>query len=72
MMEDLRVIIKRSKWEWTGHLAGREDDRWSKIITEWCPIAMKRKRGRQNTRWSDVIAEMTGKDWCRVAMHGNF
>ena len=67
MMEDLRVIIKRSKWEWTGHLAVREDDRWSKIITEWCPIVMKRKRGRQNTRWRDDIAEMTGKDWCRVA-----
>ena len=67
MIQDLRVIIKRYKWRWAGHLARREDDRWSKIITEWCPISMKRKRGRQNTRWSDDIAEMTGKDWRRVA-----
>ena len=46
-------------------MAKREDNRWSKIITEWCPIVMKRKRGGQNTKWSDDIAEMTGKDWYR-------
>ena len=44
----------------------RENDRYSKIITEWFPIVMKRKRSRQNTRWSDDIVKMTGKDWSRI------
>ena len=55
--------IKTLKWKWAGHVYRQEDGRWTKKVTEWCPIDKKRRKGRQNARWSDDIKNFAGNEW---------
>ena len=42
-------------WRFAGHVARRDDDRWSTAITEWIPKNGHRDCGRPKTRWSYVL-----------------
>ncbi len=42
--------VKESKWEWAGHVARFQDNRWTKKLTEWRPRSGTRKRGRKMAR----------------------
>ena len=33
------VQLKSKKWTWAGHLARRQDDRWTHKLTDWTPRA---------------------------------
>ena len=52
--EDWTGEHKRRKWRCAGHLARRDDDRWSKKSLDWTPPGT-RKVGRPHARWSDSL-----------------
>ena len=66
-VKDIIEKIKEAKWRWACHLARREDNRWTKRLTEWQPRAGKRRRGRQKRRWRDDLDMYWGTNWARSA-----
>ena len=59
--------IATAKWNWAGHIARREDGRWTKKILEWRPRhEAYRSRGRPPTRWTDDIKRIT-TNWIQEA-----
>ena len=45
----------------------KDDNRWTKRMTEWQPRCGKRGRGRQKLRWRDDITSYAGTTWTRLA-----
>ncbi len=45
-IRDCRYIVKKLKFDYAGHVAGGDENRWEKAALEWCPIDRKRKAGR--------------------------
>ncbi|CAM4498162.1 unnamed protein product [Leuciscus chuanchicus] len=45
----------------------RTDERWTRIVTVWLPIDIKRPRGRPATRWRDSLRQDLGHNWMRLA-----
>ena len=43
------------KWNWAGHVARRDDGRWSTAVSTWEPEGGKRRVGRPTTRWRDDL-----------------
>ena len=66
-VKDILEAIKEQKWRWAGHVARREDNRWSKRLTDWTPRDGKRSRKRPDTRWRDEIEKTAGVTWQRLA-----
>ena len=66
-VKDIMVKLKEAKWRWAGHLARREDNRWTKRHTEWQPRTGKRSNGTQKRRWRDDIIPYMGPTWTRNA-----
>jgi hypothetical protein len=66
-VQDIVEHIKKQKWRWSGHIARMQDNRWTKLATEWIPRGTKRLRARPKTRWEDDIMKMLGVTWGRVA-----
>jgi len=54
------------KWQKAGHVARLPDNRWTKTVTEWIPLAGKRKQARPKLRWKDEIRKCAGETWMRV------
>ena len=44
----------RRKYRWAGHVARRDDGRWSRQVLCWSPVGL-RAQGRPLTRWSDPL-----------------
>ena len=68
-VKDIIKKIKEAKWRWAGHVARREDNRWTKRLTEWQPRTGKRNRGRQKRRWRDDLTTCVGATWTRLAQN---
>ena len=66
-VQDIIVRIKQLKWQWAGHVARLNDDRWTRTVTEWLPIHLRRKKARPKMRWEDDIKKYIGVTWMRVA-----
>ena len=66
-VKDIMVKIKEAKWRWAGHLMRRDDNRWTRRVTEWQPRNGKRTRGRQKRRWRDDLTTYMGPTWTRLA-----
>ena len=66
-VKDIMVKIKQAKWRWAGHLMRRDDNRWTRRVTEWQPRNGKRTRGRQKRRWRDDLTTYMGPTWTRLA-----
>ena len=64
---DIIEYTLKQKWKWAGHIAGLEDNRWTKRCTAWQPRRGKRSRGRPSRRWQDDITEKEGTTWIRKA-----
>lgn len=57
------------KWNWAGHIARVQDNRWTKRIIEWRPRQdAYRNRGRPPTRWSDDIKRVH-TNWIQEAQN---
>ena len=50
-------VITKAKWEWAGHAARMNDNRWTVKCTEWQVRHGKRSRGRPRRRWHDDIQQ---------------
>ena len=48
-VKDIIEKIKAAKWRWAGHVVRRDDNRWTKRLTEWQPRTGKRRREDKNT-----------------------
>lgn len=59
--------VKKLKWNWAGHLARRNDDRWTTKVLFWIPRDKKRPRKRPQCRWRDEIVKFGGATWRRFA-----
>ena len=66
-VKDIILKIKEAKWRWAGHLMRKDDNRWTKRMTEWQPRCGQRGRGRQKLRWRDDITSYAGTTWTRLA-----
>ena len=55
-IEDWVTKSRRMKWSWAGHVARRNDGRWSTAILNWKPVGGKRKVGHPTARWRDDLA----------------
>ena len=42
-------------WQWAGHVARRDDGRWSKKVLLWEPTDGQRPRGHPPRRWADRL-----------------
>ena len=60
-VKDVILEANNLKWSWAGHIARRQDNRWTRRVTEWRPRGeeARRSRGRQRRRWRDVFP----RDW---------
>ena len=61
---------RRRKWRWAGHVARREDGRWSRRLLDWEPPMGRRSWGRPALRWSDSLtqfAKTKDETWKRTA-----
>ena len=61
---------QRRKWRWAGHVARRDDGRWSRRLMGWEPHGGRRAWGRPNLRWEDALvqfAKSKGKAWHKAA-----
>ena len=47
---------RRRHWKWAGHVARRQDGRWSKRSLRWAPEG-RRAQGRPKRRWEDSLNE---------------
>lgn len=59
--------ITALKWNWAGHIARFDDDRWTRRILEWRPRSEAfRNRGRPPTRWTDDLKRVS-TNWMQAA-----
>ena len=55
-VKDAVQHVNHSKHRWAGHVMRKNDDRWTKKLTEWRPYDHKRPRGRPPMRWADSLS----------------
>ena len=55
-LEDWVTAARRKYWRWAGHLARRDDGRWSSRLLSWSPSG-RRSRGHPCKRWSSDLDE---------------
>jgi len=46
---------RRRKWRFAGHVARRDDERWSTTVAGWVPKQGYRARGHPKKRWTTDI-----------------
>ncbi len=56
-IKDCRIVIKKLKYDYVGHVARSVMDHWERKILEWVPKETKRKVGRPKTRWEGEIIQ---------------
>ena len=68
--EDCVEGQRRRKWRWAGHVARRQDRRWSSLMLAWQPEGRKSRLGRPKCRWRDEfdgVFEGGVHDWIALA-----
>ncbi|CAM4721526.1 unnamed protein product [Leuciscus chuanchicus] len=66
-VDDAVDLANKAKKRWAGHLMRRTDERWTREVTVWLPVDIKRPRGRPATRWRDSLRQDLGHNWMRLA-----
>ncbi|EPB78510.1 hypothetical protein ANCCEY_02351 [Ancylostoma ceylanicum] len=61
-LKDPLQYMQRMKHRWAGHLLRRNDDRWSRRVTEWLPRKKTRPLGQPPTRWADSFTKYATLD----------
>eukprot|EP00973_Karenia_brevis_P012964 1759288-Karenia_brevis.AAC.1 len=54
---------RRRKWRLAGHVARRDDGRWSTRVVQWCPAEGYRDPGHPRKRWADELDSFFRKRW---------
>ena len=63
-------VVKRVaslKWQWIGHVARQDPDRWPQKVILWRPRGTTRSVGRPKKRWVDDVRAVAGRQWIRLA-----
>eukprot|EP00973_Karenia_brevis_P061587 8564345-Karenia_brevis.AAC.1 len=55
VLDDWVRAQRRRKYKFAGHVARREDGRWSTRMLNWTPQTGYRQIGRPRRRWRDVL-----------------
>jgi hypothetical protein len=69
LLRDPIEYIYAAIHRWAGHVARRDDGRWTRAATDWYPRDVIRPRGRPPTRWADSIQKTVepGSHWSTMA-----
>ena len=67
-LKDVARSALALKWQWAGHVARLQDDRWTRAVTEWIPYDGHRSRGRHPTRWNHSLWRFAGRQYTRIAV----
>ncbi|KAE9419169.1 hypothetical protein Angca_009832, partial [Angiostrongylus cantonensis] len=52
-IKDVVLYAKQSKMWWARHLVRMNDNRWTRAVSDWIPLDVRRTVGRPQTRWSE-------------------
>ena len=66
-VEDAVNQAEQAKMRWAGHVARSSDGRWTRAVTEWLPLDIKRPISRTATRWWDSLRQDIGRNWMGLA-----
>ena len=66
-VEDVIERIAKAKWQWAGHVARGDQEKWTTKLMQWRPRTSRRSAGRPQKRWVDDIKEVTGPMWQKKA-----
>ena len=70
-VRDMLQYALRRKHDWAGHLARREDERWSLAVQLWIPREKIRPLGRPPIRWADTLratnSQTIREHWTTIA-----
>src|ERR1700761_7613503 len=66
-ISNIIIIVKKHIWNWAGHIAIRQGNRWTKVILNWYLRDQKGPKKRPNMRWVDEITQFTGHTWMEEA-----
>lgn len=66
-VKDITKQIAKLKWQWVGHVARQNPNRWTLKITQWRPCMSKRSIERPIKRWRDDIKEISENQWMKKA-----
>eukprot|EP00973_Karenia_brevis_P019994 2744639-Karenia_brevis.AAC.1 len=63
VLDDWVHAARRRKFKFAGHVARREDGRWSTQVSTWIPETGYRQIGRPKRRWRDVLDTFFQRLW---------
>ncbi|KAH7695018.1 reverse transcriptase [Aphelenchoides avenae] len=64
---DAVAEARKRKLRWAGHVARRDDGRWTKAATTWKPKKKAPNKWGKPTRWEKSVCESIGEDWLNAA-----
>uniref|UniRef100_A0A914C7M2 Endonuclease-reverse transcriptase n=1 Tax=Acrobeloides nanus TaxID=290746 RepID=A0A914C7M2_9BILA len=67
MFKDAAQDARERKLRWAGHIARRQDNRWTTRTTFWWPYDLKRPLGRPPYRWRREMEQAIGPNWHNIA-----
>ncbi|KAI5718070.1 hypothetical protein M8J77_015738 [Diaphorina citri] len=68
-VKDVGEEVWMKKWQWAGHVARMNPEKWTKLCYEWYPRDRVRRAGRPTTRWRDSLHKAVGPLWTHEAQN---
>ena len=61
ILNNFLYAAKQFKWDWAGHIARQNNERWTYKIKNWF-LRRGRRKGKQKTRWDSDIIKFLGEN----------